>query len=89
MPLRSPLCDVIFPDIFPKISESWTHRLFTEERLRKYRAVYPEMTEQQRRIRATTAEEYWIPSVRVADAFVRGGGRLRPLPRDRAAESVC
>ena len=26
------------------------------------------------RIRAVTAEEYWIPSVRVADAFVEGGG---------------
>jgi para-nitrobenzyl esterase len=43
--------------------------------LHKYRAVYPELSEEQLRIRATTAEEYWIPSVRVADAFVKGGGK--------------
>lgn len=42
--------------------------------LHKYRAVYPQLTEEQIRIRATTAEEYWIPSIRVADAFVKGGG---------------
>lgn len=43
--------------------------------LRKYRSIYPQMSEEQRRIRATTAEEYWIPSVRVAEAFVKGGGK--------------
>lgn len=40
----------------------------------KYRAVYPDMSEEQLRIRALTAEEYWVPSVRVADAQVKGGG---------------
>jgi para-nitrobenzyl esterase len=45
------------------------------EVLHKYRAVYPQLTDEQLRIRATTAEEYWIPSTRVADAFVKGGGK--------------
>ena len=43
--------------------------------LRRYGEVYPEMTPAQLRIRAVTAEEYWIPSVRVADAQVHGGGK--------------
>jgi para-nitrobenzyl esterase len=41
---------------------------------RKYAAVYPEMSVEQRRIRALTAEEYLIPTVRVAESHVRGGG---------------
>ncbi|MGA7157145.1 MAG: carboxylesterase family protein [Acidobacteriaceae bacterium] len=45
-----------------------------EEVYAKYRAIYPKMSEEQLRIRALTAEEYWIPSVRVADAQVKGGG---------------
>ena len=32
------------------------------------------MTPGERRVRAVTAEEYWIPSVRVAEAHVRAGG---------------
>ncbi len=40
----------------------------------KYKDLYPEMGVEQRRIRALTAEEYWVPSVRVVDAHVRGGG---------------
>ena len=40
----------------------------------RYKSVYPSMTEEQLRIRAVTAEEYWIPSIRVADAHVKGGG---------------
>ena len=40
----------------------------------KYAALYPEMTAGQREIRALTAEEYWVPSVRVANANVRAGG---------------
>ncbi len=39
-----------------------------------YKELYPEMQDFQRRIRAVTAEEYWIPSIRVADAHVQGGG---------------
>lgn len=41
---------------------------------RKYEDVYPNMTVEQRRIRALTAEEYWIPSVRVAESHIKGGG---------------
>jgi para-nitrobenzyl esterase len=42
----------------------------------KYKALYPEMSAEQLRIRALTAEEYWVPSVRVADAQVKGGGAV-------------
>jgi len=41
---------------------------------KKYRDIYPQMTDEQLRIRATTAEEYWVPSLRVADAHVNAGG---------------
>ncbi len=41
---------------------------------RKYEDVYPKMTVEQRRIRALTAEEYWMPSVRVAESHTKGGG---------------
>jgi para-nitrobenzyl esterase len=40
----------------------------------RYRQIYPEMTEPQRWIRSLTAEEYWIPSTRVAEAHVNAGG---------------
>jgi para-nitrobenzyl esterase len=40
----------------------------------KYKALYPEMSAEMLRIRALTAEEYWVPSVRVAEAFIEGGG---------------
>jgi para-nitrobenzyl esterase len=39
----------------------------------QYRRIYPEMPPDRLRIRALTAEEYWVPSVRVADAAVKGG----------------
>ncbi len=42
----------------------------------QYASVYPEMTEEQRRIRAVTAEEYWIPSGRVAEAAARAGATV-------------
>jgi para-nitrobenzyl esterase len=41
---------------------------------REYAKIYPDMTVEQRRIRALTAEEYWVPSIRVADAHVKGRG---------------
>ena len=41
---------------------------------RRYAAVYPQMSVEQRRIRALTAEEYLVPTVRVAESHVRGGG---------------
>jgi para-nitrobenzyl esterase len=40
----------------------------------KYRDIYPQLSVEQRRIRAVTAEEYWIPSIRVAEAHLKGGG---------------
>ena len=39
-----------------------------------YKNAFPEMTPELLRIRAVTAEEYWLPSVRVAQAHVSGGG---------------
>jgi para-nitrobenzyl esterase len=40
----------------------------------RYHETFPEMNDYQRRIRALTAEEYWVPSIRVADAQLQGGG---------------
>lgn len=40
----------------------------------KYTTVFPEMLAEQRRVRAVTAEEYWVPSIRLAEAHVRAGG---------------
>ena len=45
-----------------------------EQVYRRYTEVYPQLSVEQKRIRAVTAEEYWIPSMRVAEAHVRGGG---------------
>lgn len=42
----------------------------------RYRALYPERSAEQLRICALTAEEYWVPSVRVAEAQVKGGGMV-------------
>ena len=39
-----------------------------------YPALYPELSQEQLRIRSLTAEEYWIPSMRVAQAHEKGGG---------------
>ncbi|WP_158749097.1 carboxylesterase/lipase family protein [Acidobacterium sp. S8] len=41
----------------------------------QYKKIYPQMSVEQLRIRAVTAEEYWIPSMRVVDAHVHGGGK--------------
>ena len=40
----------------------------------KYATLYPGMSDDLRRIRAVTAEEYWIPSERVAAALADAGG---------------
>lgn len=40
----------------------------------QYARVYPAMSQQMLRIRSVTAEEYWVPSIRVAEAHVMGGG---------------
>jgi para-nitrobenzyl esterase len=42
--------------------------------LANYRKLYPEMSAADLNIRALTAEEYWVPSIRVAQAHARGGG---------------
>jgi para-nitrobenzyl esterase len=42
---------------------------------RHYGELYPQLSPEQLCIRAVTAEEYWIPSMRVLDAHVRGGGK--------------
>jgi para-nitrobenzyl esterase len=39
-----------------------------------YAALYPDQSPDFRTIRSVTAEEYWVPSLRVADAHVDGGG---------------
>jgi para-nitrobenzyl esterase len=44
-----------------------------DEVFAKYAKVYPELTPERRRICAVTAEEYWIPTIRVADAAVNAG----------------
>ena len=45
-----------------------------DEVFKKYPEVYPQMIPELLRIRATTAEEYWVPSLRAADAHLKGGG---------------
>ena len=40
----------------------------------KYETIYPDWTREQRRIRSLTAEEYWVPSMRVAEAHALNGG---------------
>jgi para-nitrobenzyl esterase len=42
--------------------------------LSRYREAFPDMKDFQCRIRALSAEEYLIPSIRVADAHLQGGG---------------
>jgi para-nitrobenzyl esterase len=55
--------------------------------LQRYRQVYPAMSDSERRIRAVTAEEYWVSSVRVADAHVAGGGEAWMYRLDFAESS--
>ena len=45
-----------------------------ENVLKQYASVYPQMPSWQQEIRAVTAEEYWIPTVRVAEAHVQNKG---------------
>ncbi|HEX7728273.1 MAG TPA: carboxylesterase family protein, partial [Terracidiphilus sp.] len=47
-----------------------------------------EMSVEERRIRALTAEEYWIPSMRVAEAHVEGGGEAYVYRLDFSESSV-
>jgi len=57
------------------------------EVFRKYREIYPHLTDEQRRIRALTAEEYWVPTMRVADAHLKGGGEAWTYRLDFAESS--
>jgi para-nitrobenzyl esterase len=43
---------------------------------RNYEGAFPELSVADRHIRLLTAEEYWIPSVRFAEAHARAGGRV-------------
>ena len=52
-----------------------------------YRKLYPQMDAAQLNIRALTAEEYWLPSVRLATAHVHGGGNAWFYRLDEAAAS--
>jgi para-nitrobenzyl esterase len=51
----------------------------------RYRKIDPGMSEDLLRIRCLTAEEYWIPSLRVADAHLEGGGTAFVYRFDYAA----
>ncbi len=51
-----------------------------------YATLYPDMTEAQRRIRAATAEEYWVPSIRVADAAANSGAQVWMYQLDYARD---
>ena len=42
--------------------------------LERYVSVYPSMSLSQHEIRAVTAEEYWVPTIRLANAHVGSGG---------------
>jgi para-nitrobenzyl esterase len=53
--------------------------------LAEYKTLYPEMLAPERRIRAVTAEEYWVESVRLADANTGGGGQTWMYRMDFAA----
>lgn len=44
--------------------------------LGEYGGLYPDMPEDRRLIRAVTAEEYWVPSVRVAEAAAQAGAQV-------------
>ena len=41
----------------------------------RYKKIYPQMSIEQLRIHAVTAEEYWVPTMRVVNAHVHGGGK--------------
>ena len=52
-----------------------------------YRKLYPDMTPAQLNIRALTAEEYWMPSIRVAEAAAAGGAAVWFYRLDEEAAS--
>jgi len=58
-----------------------------DEVFKKYADVYPAMNAEQLRIRAATAEEYWVPSLRATDAHLKGGGTAFAYRLDFARSS--
>jgi para-nitrobenzyl esterase len=64
------------PDKDPRAHDLGTMSLDAfRAREEQYRALRPPLDESMLRIRSVTAEEYWIPSLRVAEAIVSGGGQ--------------
>jgi para-nitrobenzyl esterase len=55
--------------------------------LTTYRKLYPSMSAAEINIRALTAEEYWVPSIRVAQAHAKGGGSTWFYRLDETAAS--
>lgn len=53
----------------------------------EYRKIYPGLSDQMLRIRSLTAEEYGIPSLRVADAQASAGGTVYAYRFDYAQQS--
>ena len=53
----------------------------------QYSQVYPELKPPMLRVRSVTAEEYWVPSVRVAEAHVGSGGEAFFYRMDFPAET--
>jgi len=53
----------------------------------RYQQTFPAQSDLDRRIHQLTAEEYWIPSVRLAEAQARAGGMVRMYRFDRTAHS--
>ncbi len=58
-----------------------------ENVLHQYALLYPRMSLPQQEIRAVTAEEYWIPTVRVAEAHVQNKGDTWMYRLDYASHS--
>lgn len=44
------------------------------EMVARYKAAFPQLTAPERKIRLLTAEEYWIPTLRIAEAHTSHGG---------------
>ena len=40
-----------------------------------YKTLYPKLNDEQLRIRAVSAQAYWVPSIRVADAHAKASGK--------------
>lgn len=58
-----------------------------DEIYKRYAAVYPDLPQDVLRIRAVSAEEYWIPSMRVTDAHVEAGGEAYVYRLDFSEDS--